>query len=289
MAAHADLAVGALGLDVVGARAVGAEHDGADAALARVRSSTTAPAPSANTAAVARSRGSVIRDMKSAPMTTAQRERPASTWAAPMASAERKPVHAEPTSNAPAPVAPRACATSGAVPGMISSEVVVATITRSTSEAGMPAQASAARRIGGVGLQALVRARHPARVDAGTPGDPVVVDAEAGADLGVGDDRIGDAHGDRRGQGTDAPGQRGGRASSDSRGRVVDMSHTLWTATPGIQRHCGNTRQPGGSPQIHTGNGCSAASATRRSPGARGGRRPASDARGYTRRPAPAC
>ena len=46
-----------------------------------VRSSTTAPAPSANTAAVARSSGSVIRDIRSAPITTTHRARPASICA----------------------------------------------------------------------------------------------------------------------------------------------------------------------------------------------------------------
>ena len=78
-------------------------------------------------------------------MTTAQRARPASIWAAPTASAERKPVHAEPTSNAPARVAPSPWATSGAAAGITSSAVEVATITRSTSAGSVPARASAIR------------------------------------------------------------------------------------------------------------------------------------------------
>ena len=114
-------------------------------------------------------------------------------------------MQAEPTSNAPAPVAPSAWATSGAVPGIISSDVVVATITRSTSEAATPARASAARAdsVAWV-VQALVGARDAPRVDPGAPRDPVVVDAEAGADLRVGDDGLRDADGDRRHRDTGA-------------------------------------------------------------------------------------
>ena len=109
-----------------------------------VACSTTAPAPSANTAAVVRSSGSVIRDMKSAPITTAHCARPASIWPVPTASADRKPVHAAPMSNAPARAAPSSWATWGAAFGMTSSGVVVATSTRSTCSGATPARRSAA-------------------------------------------------------------------------------------------------------------------------------------------------
>ena len=181
----------AVDADVVGAGAVGAEHDRADLAGSSLRlRSTTAPAPSANTAAVERSSGSVIRDIRSAPIARATRARPASIWAVATASAERKPVQAEPTSKAPARVAPSACATSGAAAGISSSEVVVATITRSTSSGSIagPRQ-RLARRLGGVVVQPLVGLGDPARADPGAADDPVVLDAEPGADLGAGDHR----------------------------------------------------------------------------------------------------
>ena len=69
--------------------------------------------------------------------------RPASIWPVPMASAERKPVQAAPTSIAPARLAPSAWATSGAAFGRMSSDVVVATSTRSTSVGLTPAAARA--------------------------------------------------------------------------------------------------------------------------------------------------
>jgi len=87
----------------------------------------------------------VIRDMKSAPITTTLRARPDSICAAPIDSPEMKPVHADPTSNAPAPSVPRLWATSGAAFGITSSAVVVATSTRSTSSGVTPARLSALR------------------------------------------------------------------------------------------------------------------------------------------------
>ena len=131
--------------------------------------STTAPAPSANTAAVVRSSGSRIRDIRSAPMTSTHWARPASIWPVPTASADRKPVHAAPMSNAPARTAPSSWATSGAAFGMTSSGVVVATSTRSTCSGETPARRSAAapalvawvvRRSSG---SATCRARIPVR------------------------------------------------------------------------------------------------------------------------------
>src|SRR3954452_22297904 len=56
-----------------------------------------------------------------------------------------KPVHAAPMSIAPAAPAPMACATCGAVLGVISSGAIVATSTVSMSAASSPASASAAR------------------------------------------------------------------------------------------------------------------------------------------------
>ena len=130
--------------DVLGSSPVGAELDRADASLGfGVAVSTTAPAPSANTTAVPKSSGSVMRDIRSAPTTRTVRARPASIWAQPTARAERKPVHAAPMSNAPARSAPRAWATMGAALGITSSAVVVATMTRSRSAARTPARCSA--------------------------------------------------------------------------------------------------------------------------------------------------
>src|SRR3954463_5320545 len=71
--------------------------------------------------------------------------RPVSIWPAGMRSAARKPLQAAPMSIAPARSAPRACATSGAVFGVISSWLIVATSTRSMSSGSMPASDSARR------------------------------------------------------------------------------------------------------------------------------------------------
>src|SRR5918995_4603418 len=106
---------------------------------------TDAPAPSANSAAVPRSVGSVKRLSTSAPITSTWSQRPPSTWAAARASADRKPVQAAPTSIAPARWAPSSCATSGAVFGLTSSGAIVATSTRSRSAASTPASSRACR------------------------------------------------------------------------------------------------------------------------------------------------
>ena len=60
--------------------------------------STTAPAPSPNSAAVRLSSGLVTRESISAPITRATSERPVSTWAAPAESADSQPVQAAPMS-----------------------------------------------------------------------------------------------------------------------------------------------------------------------------------------------
>ena len=68
---------------------------------------TTAPAPSANSAAVPRSDLSMKRLSTSAPITSTCSQRPLSTCAAASERADRKPVQAAPTSIAPARSAPR--------------------------------------------------------------------------------------------------------------------------------------------------------------------------------------
>src|SRR3954453_20544102 len=75
--------------------------------------------------------------------------RPVSIWPAAIRRAARKPEQAAPMSIAPARSAPSSCATSGAVLGVISSWLIVATRTRSMSYGSTPAS---------------VRARRPAQV-----------------------------------------------------------------------------------------------------------------------------
>src|ERR1039458_5392786 len=96
-------------------------------------------------AAVLRSRGSTWRDMISAPITSAVCDAPDTSIARATASADRKPVQALPTSNAPAPSAPSACATCGAALGITESWLQLATSTRSTCEPRTPASPSAER------------------------------------------------------------------------------------------------------------------------------------------------
>jgi hypothetical protein len=180
-------------------------------------------------------------------MTTAQRARPASTWAAPIASADRKPVQAEPTSKAPAPVAPSAWATSGAVPGMSSSDVVVATMTRSTSEAGTPARARApradsvacvSRRSSG---RATRRSWMPVRRAIQSSSTPRRAPISALVTTVSGTLTATEA--------ASTPGRagsRGARANSDSRGKVVGMGHTLWTPPGAIPATPGEVPTPGG-------------------------------------------
>ena len=92
----------------------------------------TAPAPSANTAAVERSSGSVIRDMKSAQITSAQSQRPDSICADADRQRRQKPgCRPRRCRTPPRARAPRPWATSGAELGITSSGVVVATSTRS--------------------------------------------------------------------------------------------------------------------------------------------------------------
>src|SRR5215208_6445844 len=71
--------------------------------------------------------------------------RPVSIWPAASRSAARKPEQAAPMSIAPARSAPRSWATSGAVFGVISSWLIVATSTRSSSYGSMPASLMARR------------------------------------------------------------------------------------------------------------------------------------------------
>src|SRR3954454_18327881 len=105
--------------------------------------STTAPAPSPNSEAVRLSSGFTRRLVKSAPITSADEARPASTRPDPTFSADRNPLQAASTSKAPACTAPINPATSGAAAGIVSSAVEVATMTRSSSEAPTPARSRA--------------------------------------------------------------------------------------------------------------------------------------------------
>lgn len=131
---------------------------------------TTAPAPSANSIAVAFESWSVMRLMKSAPITSTFVARPVSICAAPSATAERNDVHAAPMSIAPARRAPSACATSGAAFGVTSSCVIVATSTRSRSAPSIPARSSASRPAAAAksdrrsSSRAMRRSRMPVRV-----------------------------------------------------------------------------------------------------------------------------
>jgi hypothetical protein len=107
--------------------------------------STTAPAPSPNSIAVLGSSKFVMRVSSSAPITSTRSARPVSTWPAARRSAAIQPVQAAPMSIAPAFSAPSSLATTGAAFGVISSGVIVATSTRSTSRASTPASCSARR------------------------------------------------------------------------------------------------------------------------------------------------
>src|SRR5215218_1748520 len=104
---------------------------------------TAAPAPSASSPAVERSSGSVMRLRRSAPTTRTFSARRDSICAVARLSADRKPVQAAPTSIAPALLAPSSVATSGAAFGVSSSADIVATRTKSSSEASTPALSSA--------------------------------------------------------------------------------------------------------------------------------------------------
>src|ERR687896_280077 len=106
---------------------------------------STAAAPSPNSAAVFGSSKSVMRVSASAPITSTRSARPVSTWPAASRSAASQPVQAAPISIAPARSAPSACATSGAALGLISSGVIVATSTRSTSSGSSPASSTPMR------------------------------------------------------------------------------------------------------------------------------------------------
>jgi hypothetical protein len=86
----------------------------------------------------------VIRESVSAPITSTCSARPVSICPAPTDSAESQPVQAEPMSYA-ATRSPSASATSGAVFGVSSSGVIVATSTRSMSAGLRPASDSARR------------------------------------------------------------------------------------------------------------------------------------------------
>src|SRR5436190_18591063 len=108
----------------------------------RVRESTTrAPDPSPNSAAVRRSSGFTRRLNMSAPMTSTRSARAAYA----ISRAVRNPVHPAFTSNAPARVAPSSPATTGAVAGTGASAVHVATITRSIDSGEAPARSSESR------------------------------------------------------------------------------------------------------------------------------------------------
>jgi hypothetical protein len=132
VAVHADLAVLVRGEDRLGSEPSAASVMG-PISPSPSGPSTTAPAPSPNSAAVLRSSKSVRRVRISAPISSTRSARPDSIWPAASCRPESQPVHAAPTSIAPARSAPRACATSGAVFGVSSSWLIVATRTRSTS------------------------------------------------------------------------------------------------------------------------------------------------------------
>src|SRR5918992_2892791 len=106
---------------------------------------STAAAPSPNSAAVFGSSKSVMRVSASAPITSTRSARPVSTWPAARRSAASQPEQAAPMSIAPALWAPSAAATTGAAFGVSSSGVIVATSTRSTSRGSTPASWSARR------------------------------------------------------------------------------------------------------------------------------------------------
>src|SRR3954468_4197349 len=84
-----------------------------------------------------------MRLSRSAPITSTFSARPDSICAVARLSAERNPVHAAPTSIAPARLAPSSSATRGAALGVSSSADMVATRIRSRSVAETPARSSA--------------------------------------------------------------------------------------------------------------------------------------------------
>src|SRR5688572_3722356 len=108
-------------------------------------SRTTAPAPSPNSTQVSRSVQSMMRDIVSAPITSARRAWPNRTnWSA-TTRPYRKPEQAASTLNAGHALIPSFSCTRHATFGKMRSGVVVPTSTRSMSLGGTPAFSSAAR------------------------------------------------------------------------------------------------------------------------------------------------
>ena len=106
---------------------------------------TTAPAPSPNNTQVPRSFQSRMLENTSAPITKAQRARPARIKASAVVSAYTKPLQTACTSKAADPLLPRLACTKQAVLGNTKSGVDVAKIIRSTSLASTCASTSARR------------------------------------------------------------------------------------------------------------------------------------------------
>lgn len=141
---HPD-AIAAAEADQLRAGVVGAQHDWPDAAGHRLGARGRG-----GTGAVGEQRRGARSDVDEARQEVgADHERvlpgPDSIWPQAIASTESQPVQAAPTSTGPARSAPISPATSGAAFGVMSSAVDVATSTRSTSPASIPACARAVR------------------------------------------------------------------------------------------------------------------------------------------------
>ena len=132
------------------------------------------------------------RLLVSPPMTSARSLRPAFTYAAAVMSAYMNPAQAASTSIA-GPISPSRSCTRHAVEGNDMSGVNVPSTSRSQSFAVLPVLAK--RSLRGLDAQVgggLVRGRVAAFEDAGALDDPVGVEAEAGVEVVVADDHVGD-------------------------------------------------------------------------------------------------